>query len=1126
MTDALFSAVELGDADNLVGHRLTRLELYNWGTFTDRVWTFHIDGRNGLLTGDIGSGKSTIVDAVTTLLLPANRIAYNKAAGGEAKERNLRSYVLGYYKSQRNEETGVSQPVPLRDPNSFSVILGVFTNEGYNTTVTLAQVFWMKDANQPTRFYATANRDMSIAGDFSDFGTDMAALRRRLRTADAKTFDAFPDYGRDFRRRLGIESEQAMELFHQTVSMKSVSDLNEFVRHHMLEPFDAAAWTNRLISHFDDLTRAHDAVKSAEEQLTALAPLLEDCDKHDALRDELNSLTGQRDALRYFFADRKSTLLQERIGKLSEQLATQQSVLADHKEEIDRLRRRHNTLNLERDGKGGARLSDIEKLINEAGVVKSQRLAKAQDFAEGLTTVGLRPIETADQFATRMRQISEAADAARARLGAAQSQLDTLGVDTKQLDQHLKEVGNEIRSLRARKNNIPSRILDLRSRLCDELDLKQEDLPFAGELIQVRPEESRWEGAAERLLHGFALSMLVPHDVYTDVSDWINDHHLDTRLVYYRVPDSVPARTPSQGVTGPLLADKLEIKDCEFYPWLERELTIRAGYTCVETMAEFRRLPKAITTAGQFKGAGGRHEKDDRYRIDDHSNYVLGWTNEQKINALLRQAVELEHKMNRLAQAREELHTTRNTAIEHGQIFRVLTQTTDFTELDWQQQVRLISDLEEEQRKLQEDSHELGRLTREITATGKAIQDAEGAQETCTLGIGELKGQLKDSETDGRKAGAISAEPAAAAAGQYFPDLARRFPGMADLTPADCDGAENRAAATLSGQIDRQTRAQSHLGTRIVTRMTEFRRRYPVETVEFDDSVLSAPAYRDLHTRLVADDLPRFREQFKTYLNTNTIRDIATFSSKLAEQEALISQRVSTINDSLLAVEYNPGRFIRLQAERSPNTDIRDFRTELRECTAGALSSHASDQYSEERFLQVSHLIERFKGREGRTETDKAWTKRVTDVRNWFVFSASERWRQDDTEHETYSDSGGKSGGQKEKLAYTILAASLAYQFKLEWGVTRSKTFRFAVIDEAFGRGSDESTRFALKLFRNLGLQLMIVTPLQKIHVIEPYVSAVGYVDNVNGQYSRLQTLTISEYKARQLAHTLQQANP
>ena len=97
------------------GFRLDRLEVYNWGTFDDRVWAFEPDGRNSLLTGDIGSGKSTIVDAITTLLLPANRISYNKAAGAETRERSLRSYVLGYYKSERNEVTGTTRPVALRD---------------------------------------------------------------------------------------------------------------------------------------------------------------------------------------------------------------------------------------------------------------------------------------------------------------------------------------------------------------------------------------------------------------------------------------------------------------------------------------------------------------------------------------------------------------------------------------------------------------------------------------------------------------------------------------------------------------------------------------------------------------------------------------------------------------------------------------------------------------------------------------------------------------------------------------------------------------------------------------------------------------------------------------------------
>ena len=144
-------------------------------------------------------------------------------------------------------------------------------------------------------------------------------------------------------------------------------------------------------------------------------------------------------------------------------------------------------------------------------------------------------------------------------------------------------------------------------------------------------------------------------------------------------------------------------------------------------------------------------------------------------------------------------------------------------------------------------------------------------------------------------------------------------------------------------------------------------------------------------------------------------------------------------------------------------------------------------------------------------------------MRNWFTFSASEKWTETGEEFEHFTDSGGKSGGQKEKLAYTILAAALAFQFGLAsgQGTGRSagkkahsgRSFRFVVIDEAFGRGSDESARYGLELFQRMKLQLLIVTPLQKIHVIEPFVSHVGFVANTNGDDSQLRNMTIQEYR-------------
>jgi uncharacterized protein YPO0396 len=81
--------------DTEAGFRLDRIEVYNWGIFDGRISILRLDGVNTLLTGENGSGKSTFVDALTTLLVPSHRIAYNRAAGADARERDLRSYVLG-----------------------------------------------------------------------------------------------------------------------------------------------------------------------------------------------------------------------------------------------------------------------------------------------------------------------------------------------------------------------------------------------------------------------------------------------------------------------------------------------------------------------------------------------------------------------------------------------------------------------------------------------------------------------------------------------------------------------------------------------------------------------------------------------------------------------------------------------------------------------------------------------------------------------------------------------------------------------------------------------------------------------------------------------------------------------
>ncbi|MBA4079026.1 MAG: hypothetical protein C0508_28610, partial [Cyanobacteria bacterium PR.023] len=308
-TDPLAGAIALGEASveavldaaqgaapddkPRTGFRLKYLELYNWGTFNGQVCRLNLDGKNGLLTGDIGSGKSTAVDAITTLLVPSQKVAYNKAAGADLKERNLRSYVQGYYKSERNDIGGSAKPVALRDSSSYSVILGVFENPDYEQAVSIAQVFWTKDiVGQPQRFYVGAEEALTITADFSNFGTDTTKLRRLLRSKGCELFDSFPAYGAWFRRRFGIDNEQALELFHQTVSMKSVGNLTDFVRSHMLEPQDIKPQVEALIGHFEDLNSAHEAVLKAARQVDMLEPLVTECQKHSDIKVNFNKLVA------------------------------------------------------------------------------------------------------------------------------------------------------------------------------------------------------------------------------------------------------------------------------------------------------------------------------------------------------------------------------------------------------------------------------------------------------------------------------------------------------------------------------------------------------------------------------------------------------------------------------------------------------------------------------------------------------------------------------------------------------------------------------------------------------------------------------------------------------------------
>jgi uncharacterized protein YPO0396 len=1101
-------------AARMTGFRLQRLEVLNWGTFDNHIWTLPLDGKNGLLTGDIGSGKSTLVDAVTTLLVPAHRIAYNKAAGADAKERSLRSYVLGYYKSERHEATGSAKPVALRDHNSYSVILAVFFNADYEQTISLAQVFWIKDTQgQPARFYAASESGMSIVDDFANFGTDMTKLRKRLRSVDVELFDSFPPYGAWFSRRFGIHNDQALELFHQTVSMKSVGNLTDFVRNHMLEPFDVGKRISELIAHFDDLSRAHEAVRSAKRQVDLLTPLVGDCDRQAQLSAEVEFIRQCRDALRAYFAKHKVELLDQRIKTLSEDWQ-KLNVAVEHlqTQQIEAGRNKDDLKQAISDN-GGDRLTQLAHEIESKERVKAARRAKADRYAELIASVGESVAESADTFLAQKSRLAQLLEQLRQKIAENENEQAELGFDFKNQKKTHDEVDLEIKSLQSRKSNIDDKQIQVRSALSTALQLEPDQLPFAGELLRVRDEERPWEGAAERVLRSFGLSMLVPDQHYRAVALWVDENQLRGRFVYFHVRPM--RKSEAISLHKDSLVRKLSIKpDSIFYEWLNTEVGRRFDLACCTSQEQFSREGRAITLAGQIKDPSGRHEKDDRFNIADRSRYVLGWTNQEKIAALAFKRKQLEQELAVKATQLSALQSARESLRMRLSSLDRLEEFRDYTELDWRAAATDIEALKQELLVLEAASDKLHQLRLRLQALDSELGKLTIALQEAIIRRSKNEEKQEMAEQLRLAAREDAAPSISATVVDQLDALRAEVLGEQTLTVESCDAKERALRDALQAKIDAEDAKIKRLRDKITQAMVAFKEEFKLETRDFDATPEASFEYKNLLNKLALDDLPRFESDFKELLTVNTINEIANFNAQLMRERETINERIALINRSLTQIDYNPGRYIVLETQQSPDAEIRDFQADLRACTDGSLTGSVDAQYSEAKFFQVKQIIDRFRGRDGTTELDKKWTQRVTDVRNWFVFAASERYRSDDKEHEHYSDSGGKSGGQKEKLAYTILAASLAYQFGLEWETTRSRSFHFVVIDEAFGRGSDDSARYGLELFNKLNLQLLIVTPLQKIHIIEPYVASVGFVHNEHGKASKIRNLSISEYRS------------
>jgi len=1076
------SSGSLFDADQF---RMRRLQVFNWGTFSD-LHDIPVAERGFLFVGPSGTGKTTLLDAISALLVPPRWVDFNAAAreaSRTGRDRNLVSYVRGAWAEQKDDESGEIAMQYLRTGTTWSA-LALTCGNSQGRVVVLIQLFWLRGSSNGNtdvkRHYLIFEQPFDLR-EIKDFDLDVRKLKKSFPEAFAR--EDFQPYRERFCRLLGIESEQALRLLHKTQSAKNLGDLNTFLRDFMLdrpETFDAA---ERLVSEFAELNAAHQAVVTAREQVSTLAPARDGHGqlqnlilRQDRLKEVKAGVDGYKETCRL-------ALLQERIAALRVELAgaladsqQRKATLDNQRAALDDLRRQHGEL-------GGDRIERLE--AEKAGFERSRDecLRKRAQVETGCRKLGWAAPETPHRFAEVAAQARQEVEIWQDQRANSQQQQFALVNQKAEKEKEFLAAAEEVKALRRQPSNIPAQVLAMRTAITRTLGLADAALPFVGELIEVDPREAAWRGAIERVLHGFALSLLVEERYYSAVSGYVNQAHLGGRLVYFRVGrvEEIAARPISANSTY----HKLRIQAGTFAAWLEADLKHRFDYACVDSMQAFRNAERALTREGQVRHGKTRHEKNDRFRIDDRSQWVLGFDNREKLALFEKEAQRLADEVATLDRKIRGLTDADAAQADRALVCRDLANV-QWQEIDVVPLIERIGDIERALREAREGSPALQELGHRIESQLHRVEKGEEGLVSVRAHIQSLE---KDTREREERLQALGREPALMSlTAVQIAELPARFGATNQkLTLDNIDRSAQRVERALTDELEAMADRHNKLVRAIEERFAEFRRRWPMDGSDMDATLGSAADFLAKLKRLETDGLPAHEQRFFDLLRNQSHQNLAALSTYLNQARKTILDRMELVNESLSQAEFNVGTRLRIAASDRQLPEVREFRQEIHQALSHAWTDDR--EQAENRFLILRGLVQRLASQE---TAERRWRETVLDVRLHVEFIGREV-DLEGREVEVYRSGAGKSGGQRQKLATTCLAAALRYQ--LGGADHGAPVYAPVVLDEAFDKADNEFTTLAMNIFANFGFQMIVATPLKSVMTLEPFIGGACYVD-------------------------------
>ncbi|WP_452222113.1 ATP-binding protein [Lacinutrix salivirga] len=1110
------------------GYRLDYMEVYNWGTFNEKVWHINPEGHTTLLTGGNGSGKTTFIDALLTLIVPFKKDRfYNQSSGEEQKgARSEESYVLGHYGNKQEEGDLSATKQMLRDETAVSILLASFKNEN-EKVCTIFQCRWFSNGDLKTQF-GLAHKPIKIENDFFPFDTKRKWKERLSnkypdlgRGNPIEFFNGPGEYGERISRLFGMRSIKALSLFNQVVGIKYVEDLNLFFRKYLLEDKDSLAKSEyqTLANSFNDLTSARNDIEKAEEQMERLSPINTQAEKLEENTIKLQELIQSRATSVYWFANREKELCEDEQNRLKILIDNYDTKIDSVKKEIDAQKDKEAELKVDYNNIEPAR--QIKALESEIDTLKGQRqervknneeynhLAKDLDFKENPTEKLFTTQRTT--AADKMKNCDLLEKEISKKIGQNTS-------DSDKLREEIEQTKENIANLRKNNNNIPRNVSRIREDIIKAVGATKKEIPFIGELITVNEAHLDWEKGIEKLLHSFALRIIVPERYYREVNKYVNKTNLRGKIFYqrYKETDTLLDVLSADNPKG--VFQKIDFKmDSVYVSWLKEQIYEKFNFYCADDLQDFDNSKRALTKEGLIKFGGGRHQKDDSRNSTDRSNYVLGWDNSAKIGLLREQLRLLSKSETDILEYIGQLETQyENNKTQRDNFFTFSTIYQNFDGINWQKYAENIQAKTNKIEEIANSNDTLKTLKSQLERIKKTIDEKEDALDE----IKEEKGTAKRDK--------ISAERRDTENGKILrtfeninidtSQFEKLHPQILDATYNTIQKFQSEIQKEVNETISKLESSKNDLEKDIRGLMQDFilpgvevESKFPswrADTNGLKVKIELVNAYIERYKDLKDENLPQFKTEFDSLLKQTIFQNVEKFKAFFNTWKEEIESTIESLNKALEGIVFKtiPSEtYLQLKADYKTTKSIDEFKLLLRNATPNFREHDTLERKKKHFDENINPLVERL--------NDETWRSGVMDVRKWFEYKTTEYYKSSNKQTNTVTSMAGLSGGEKASLTYTVLGSAIAYQFGLTSNNYNNNSFRFIAIDEAFKGQDPDHAEFLMKLCKQLKLQLLVVTPSDKMKIVQPYISYIHLIEKQKERDSVIRNMPIYTYQ-------------